>query len=66
MCIGILGSFAISTKIMIPHFAFSLSFVFFTDKKFYFDDDDSGIGPSISTERKHMLSEVCYRYFIPY
>ena len=35
---------------------------YFTDKKFQDDDDDSGMGPSISTGRKStIVSEVGYK-----
>jgi len=40
-------------------FAFSLPLVFLTDKKSRHGDDDSGMGPSISTGSKStMVSEV--------
>ena len=40
-------------------FTFLLSIVFCTDKKSHHDDDDSGIGPSISTAGKStIISEV--------
>jgi len=50
--LGILGSFALQSL----KFAFSL---FYTAKKPYHDDSDSGVGPSISTGRKRTtVSEV--------
>jgi len=42
----------------------SLCQLFFTDKKSQHDDDESGMGPSISTARKStVVSEVSYLYF---
>jgi len=42
----------------------SLCQLFFTVKKSQHNDDDSGMGPSISTVKKStMVSEVSYLYF---
>ena len=57
MLIGILDSFA--NDVLRSHICLPLSIVFCTDKKFHHDDDDSGIGPSISTAGKStIISEV--------
>ena len=58
MCIGILGSFCYVHGLCITIATASL---FFSEKKFLHDDDDSGKGPSISTaKRSTTLSEVSY------
>jgi len=51
---------------MISSYLLSLCQLFFIDKKSQYDDDDeSGIGPSISIVRKStVFSEVSYLYFL--
>jgi len=47
---------------MISHFAFCIfSNCAFTDKKSQHDDDDSGMGPSISATKTTTVSEVSYK-----